>query len=156
MTFQTEWMAAQLVSRDEDKDVYRGGLLSDVTYKLFANGYLLSTSMYHEDLRSWIPIQFTWLKGLTEEHYSAHFIALMMQIKAADMTSAERDTLVRQVVDFSTAQKNGFIMAYMEVFEEKDCAVALDKLKGCEEHSRAQVTRVKRSRNIIPPDREVR
>ncbi|EGG12138.1 uncharacterized protein MELLADRAFT_89393 [Melampsora larici-populina 98AG31] len=154
MTFQTEWMTQQLLSRDEDKNVYSGGLLSDVTYKFFLNSYLLSTSMYHEDLRRWIPIQFTWLKGLTEEHYASHFKTLMKQIKEADMTQIECDTLVRQVVDFSAAQKNGFIIAYMDVFKETDRAVALDKLKGCEEHFRAQVTRVKRNRNIIPVDDE--
>ncbi|EGG03666.1 uncharacterized protein MELLADRAFT_90037 [Melampsora larici-populina 98AG31] len=154
MTFQTEWMTRQLLSRDEDNNVHSGGLLSNVTYKFFANGHLLSTSMYNKDLRRWIPILFTWLRSLTEEHYSAHFETLMSQIKAADMTAAERDTLVRQVVDFSAAQKNGFIMAYMEVFQETDRAVALDKLKGCEEHFRAQVTRVKRNRNIIPADNE--
>lgn len=155
MKFQTEWMTQQLVSRDEDNNVYSGGLLSDVTYKFFLNGYLLSTSMYHEDLRRWIPIQFTWLKGLTEEHYAAHFMTLMKQIKDADLTQKECDTLVCQVVDFSAAQKNGFIMAYMKIFQETDRAVALDKLKGCEEHFRAQVTRVKRNRNIIPADDEV-
>ncbi|EGG10997.1 uncharacterized protein MELLADRAFT_92421 [Melampsora larici-populina 98AG31] len=150
LTFQTEWMAQQLLSRDEYKQVYAGGLLSDVTYKFFANGYLLSTSMYHEDLCQWIPIQMTWLNGLSEEHYRAHFTTLMEQMRDAELTTEECDTLVRQVVDFSVAQKNGFIMAYMDVFQENDREVALDKMKGCHEHFRAQVTRVKRNRAIIP------
>lgn len=156
MTFQTSWMAEQLLSRDENNRVYSGGLLSDVTYKFFRNGYLLSTSMYHEDLRRWIPILLTWLKGLTENHYAAHFSTLMRQIKNAYISEKECDILVRQVVDFSLAQKNGFILAYMDIFGEKDRAVALSKLQGCHEHFRAQVTRVKRNRAIIPAEKEVR
>lgn len=155
MTFQTQWMANQLLSRDEHDKIYSGGLLSDVTYKFFANGYLLSTSMYHDDLRRWIPIQLTWLNGLTEENYASHFTTMMKQMRDAQLTDKDRDTLVRQVVDFSVAQKNGFIMAYMEVFQENDRSVALDKIKGCHEHFRAQVTRVKRNRAIIPAGDEV-
>ncbi|EGG11894.1 uncharacterized protein MELLADRAFT_88994 [Melampsora larici-populina 98AG31] len=154
LTFQTEWMQQQLLARDENQRVHGGGLLSDVTYKFFKNGYLLSTSMYHEDLRRWIPIQLTWLKGLSEEHYASHFRTLMKQMKRADVTATECDTLVRQVVDFSVAQKNGFIKAYMKVFKENDRAVALSKLQGCHEHFRAQVTRVKRNRAIIHPNDE--
>ncbi|EGG07589.1 uncharacterized protein MELLADRAFT_85422 [Melampsora larici-populina 98AG31] len=160
MTFQTNWMAGQLLSRDEDDSIYRGGLLSDVTYKFFANGYLLTTSMYNNVLNRWIPIQLTWLNGLTEEHYAAHFTTLMRQMEdarlASHITNEERDILVRQVVDFSVAQKNGFVMAYMDVFQEHDRQVALSKLKACHEHFRAQVTRVKRNRVIIPADDELR
>ncbi|EGG04179.1 uncharacterized protein MELLADRAFT_89606 [Melampsora larici-populina 98AG31] len=134
MTFQTDWMHQQLMARDEDNRVYGGGLLSDVTYKFFKNGYLLSTSMYHEDLRRWIPILLTWLKGMTENHYAAHFSTLMKQFKHAEITVKERDTLVRQVVDFSLAQANRFVKAYMKVFKETDPAVALSKLQGCHEH----------------------
>lgn len=54
------------------------------------------------------------------------------------------------------AQKNGFIQAYMSVFHESDRDVALGKLAGCHEHFRAQVTRVKRNRAIIPAEFEVR
>lgn len=50
MTFQTQWMKEQPVARDLKGRIYSGGLLSDVTYKFFANGYLLSTSMYHKEL----------------------------------------------------------------------------------------------------------
>ncbi|EGF98492.1 uncharacterized protein MELLADRAFT_95666 [Melampsora larici-populina 98AG31] len=150
MTFQTQWMADQLLTREIDGGVYRGGLLSDVTYKFFANGYLMTTSMYHSTLRRWIPIQLTWLYGLSEEHYFAHFNTLMKQIKKAQLLPEERDTLVRQVVDFSAAQKNGFIRAYMKVFDCTDRKEALGKLKGCQEHFRQQVTRLKKNHKIVP------
>lgn len=155
MTFQTDFMAKQLLTREMDGAVYGGGLLSDVTYKFFANGYLLTTSMYNDVLTRWIPIQLTWLHGLGEEHYEAHFSTLMIQMKDAALTPADREILVRQVVDFSAAQKAGFIAAYMSVFDEKDRARALSKLHGCHEHFRAQVTRIKRNRVIVSKESEV-
>lgn len=153
MTVQTQWMHDQLVARDGEGNIYSGGLLSDVTYKFFANGYLLSTSMYHDDLRRWIPIQLTWLRGLSEAHYAVHCKTLMEQM--LHLPPPDCETLVRQVVEFLMAQKNGFISAYMNVFKEEDRAVALSKLQGCHEHFRAQVTRVKRNRTIIPAEKEV-
>lgn len=155
MTFQTSRMASQFLAREEGGGVYSGGLLSDVTYKFFANGYLMTTSMYHSVIQRWIPVQLTWLNGLSEDHYVAHFTTLMNQIKAAQLLPQERDILVRQVVDFSTEQKNGFIKAYMDVFDVTDRAQALGKLRGCQEHFRAQVTRIKRNLDIVPRHQQV-
>lgn len=148
LTFQTQWMADRLLMRDENDGDYRGGLLSDVTYKFFATGYLLSTSMYSEVLKRWIPIQLTCIKGLKTAHYQSHFETLLKQIKGASMTPAEHDIVVRQVVDFLSAQKNGFITAYMSIFE-KDYNHALSRLSGCEEHFCASITRIKRNHVII-------
>ncbi|EGG02975.1 uncharacterized protein MELLADRAFT_90616 [Melampsora larici-populina 98AG31] len=149
INFQSEWMAEQLVQRDQFGKVYSGGLLSDVTYRFFKNGYLLTTSMYCQLMHRWIPIQLTWMWGLDVAHYRSHFVTLLNQIKSAELTYHERDLMVQQVVDFSVAQKKGFIAAYMEVFNEIDPAKALDKLKGCHEHYRQSITRVKKNRNIV-------
>ncbi|EGF99352.1 uncharacterized protein MELLADRAFT_94708 [Melampsora larici-populina 98AG31] len=149
ITFQTEWMAKQLVRRDQENRVYSGGLLSDVTYRFFKHGYLLTTSMYSDVLHRWILVQLTWMWGLEEGHYWAHFTTLLRQISQADLTYHKRDLLTQQVVDFSLAQKKGFVSAYMEVFNEADPAKALDKLKGCHEHFRQLVTRIKRNRNVV-------
>ncbi|EGG04860.1 uncharacterized protein MELLADRAFT_88518 [Melampsora larici-populina 98AG31] len=153
ITFQTDWMADQLVRRDTLGKVYSGGLLSDVTYRFFHHGYLLTTSMYSEILHRWIPIQLTWMWGLEEAHYKAHFLTLLAQINAADLTYHERDLLVQQVVDFSTAQKKGFVSAYMEVFHENDPGKALSKLKGCHEHYRQSITRFKKNCNVVAAGR---
>jgi hypothetical protein len=155
-TFQTKWMAERLLARDMDNAVYQGGLLSDVTYRFFENGYLLSTSMYCSETARWIPIQLTWIRGLSENYYRIHFATLFRQFMIPSFTRAERETLARQVVDFSLAQKEGFVMAYMEVFGECDRAQALKQLKGCHEHFRAQVTRIKRNRSVIQAHEEVR
>ncbi|OAV90448.1 hypothetical protein PTTG_09531 [Puccinia triticina 1-1 BBBD Race 1] len=153
-TFQTKWMAEQLVTRNHNNEVYSGGLLSDVTYKLFETGYLLSTSMFCEETTRWIPVQLSWIRGLGAEYYQAHFTTLFEQFIQPSFTVTDRETLVRQVVDFSLAQREGFVMAYMKVFGVTDRQQALAKLKGCHEHFRAQVTRVKRNRAVVPPEQE--
>lgn len=156
LTFQTKWMRQRLLAIDEEGRAYSGGLLTDVTYKLFKNGYLCSTSMYDHDLCRWIPILFTWLNGLHDEHYAAHFRSLMRCLKDAPMTPTQRNSLVRQVVGFSKAQKKGFIAAYMDVFEEHDPRKASFRLHGCHEHYRASITRLKRNHAVIPLGQDVR
>ncbi|KAA1107102.1 hypothetical protein PGT21_050130 [Puccinia graminis f. sp. tritici] len=153
-TFQTKWMGERLVARDHNNEVYSGGLLSDVTYRLFDTGYLLSTSMFCEETARWIPVQLSWIRGLSAEYYEVHFTTLFEQFIRPSFTVSDRETLVRQVVDFSLAQREGFIAAYMKVFGVTDRQQALSKLKGCHEHFRAQVTRVKRNRAVVPPEQE--
>lgn len=155
ISFQTDWMARNLITRYKDNEVYDGGLLSDVTYRVFRNGYLMTTSMYQMDLERWAPVLFTWMLGLETAHYKAHFVALLSQINEADMGSFEKDQLTRQVVDFSGAQKNGFISAYTQIFPGSTRDEALSRLKGCREHFRQSVTRIKRNRSMIPAPMEV-
>ncbi|OAV88135.1 hypothetical protein PTTG_29135, partial [Puccinia triticina 1-1 BBBD Race 1] len=153
-TFQTKWMSDRLMARDSDNQVYSGGLLSDVTYRYFENGYLLTTSIFCDELQRWIPIQLTWIRGLSEEYYKIHFATLFQQFLAASITPAKRDTLVRQVVDFSTAQVEGFVSAYLEVFRQGTRKEVGRMLKGCREHFRQSVTRVKRNRSLITVNQE--
>ncbi|EFP75099.2 uncharacterized protein PGTG_01692 [Puccinia graminis f. sp. tritici CRL 75-36-700-3] len=153
-TFQSEWMRKRILARDIDHKVYGTGLVSDVTYRFFRNGYLLSTSMYCEELARWIPIQLTWIRGLAKRYYQIHFAVLFRQFVIPDFTEAERDVLVCNIVDFSAAQREGFVTAYWEVFGMCDKKVVLDKLQGCHEHYRAQVTRVKRNRHVVMADDE--
>ncbi|EGG08385.1 uncharacterized protein MELLADRAFT_84900 [Melampsora larici-populina 98AG31] len=149
ITFQSEWMAEQLLLWDPSGHAYSGGLLSDVTYRFFRNGYLLSTSMYSNVMHCWIPIQLTWMWGLDITHYQAHFTTLIQQIKSAKLTFHEQELLVQQVVDFSSAQKKGFMAAYMDVFNKLDPSKALSKLKGCHEHYRQSITQIKKNCNVV-------
>jgi hypothetical protein len=110
-SFQTRWMAARLISRDLDGQVYQGGLLSDATYRFFENGYLLITSMYCEELGRWIPVLLSCMQGLSETNYKTHFTTLFKQFQADLITEDERNTLCQQVVDYSAAQRKGFISA---------------------------------------------
>jgi len=148
-TFQTQWMAERLLHRGAGNQVYQGGLLSDVTYRFFANGYLLTTSMFCEQLNRWIPVQCSWIRGLSESYYKSHFVTLFKQLMDCSLIPSVRQTLARQVVDFSLAQREGYIAAYMEVFGEADRSAALKNLKGCHEHYRAQVTRIKNNRTVV-------
>jgi hypothetical protein len=121
-TFKTQWMADRLLAHNKDNELYHGGLLSNVTYCFFENGYLLSTSMFCEDLQRWIPVQLTWIQGLSKKYYHMHFVVLLRQFFTSGITAGKRSLLVRQVVDFSLAQRNGFVSAYMEVFRVADKA----------------------------------
>ncbi|EFP88787.2 uncharacterized protein PGTG_14126 [Puccinia graminis f. sp. tritici CRL 75-36-700-3] len=147
-------MQKRLLARDIDHKVYSTGLVSDVTYRFFQNGYLLSTSMYCEELARWIPIQLTWIRGLAERYYQVHFAGLFHQFLVSDFTKAERDILVCNIVDFLAAQREGFVAAYWEVFGKCDKMIVLNKLQGCHEHYQAQVTQVKRNRHVVMADEE--
>ncbi|KAI7939582.1 hypothetical protein MJO29_014318 [Puccinia striiformis f. sp. tritici] len=130
-TFQSKWMADRLLARDENNEIYQGGLISDVTYRFFEHGYLLTTSMFCEQTARWIPMV------------------------RPDITILERDIMARQVVNFSLAQVEGFKAALREVFGITD-PVKLEKMvKGCHQHFRAQVSKIMRQTQIITPDHNV-
>ncbi|KAH9816160.1 hypothetical protein DFH28DRAFT_1125610 [Melampsora americana] len=73
-------------------------------------------------------------------YYHAHFLQLMKMVKDAPITPPQQVSLIRTVVNLSAAHTNGFIKAYMDVFEEYDRDQALSGLNGCQEHYRASVT----------------
>jgi hypothetical protein len=133
-TFQTEWMAKQLLACNINHKVYNTRLVSDFTYQFFENGYLLSTSMYCEELSRWIPIQLTWIRGLSKRYYQLHFATLFQQFLKPEITKAEHDILVCNIVDFSFAQQEGFVAAYWEVFGLCNKKIVLDKTQGCHQH----------------------
>jgi hypothetical protein len=97
----------------------------------------------------------TWICGLTENYYKIHFKLLFHNFLDLSFTPLERDLLVRQIVDFSAAQREGILGAYMEVFDVGNKVQALKIIKGCHEHFRAQVTRVKLNQEIILSHEEV-
>jgi hypothetical protein len=89
------------------------------------------------------------LRGLSKENYATHFRTLFKQFSVDSITEDKRDTLCRQVVDYSAAQRKRFIKAYLEVFNKSDPERALQLLKGCHKHFWAQVTCVKRNRAVV-------
>ncbi|OAV99289.1 hypothetical protein PTTG_25339 [Puccinia triticina 1-1 BBBD Race 1] len=147
-------MASQILARDECNEVYQGGLISDVTYRFFENGYLLTTLMFCVELGQWIPVLLSWIQGLLTNFYHNHFLVLLQQIVKGLDTPRDRAILARQVVDFSKAQRDGFVSAYMEAFGSTDEQNTVLALKGCRQHFRAQVTCVRRNRSIISSDQE--
>ncbi|EGF99848.1 uncharacterized protein MELLADRAFT_93987 [Melampsora larici-populina 98AG31] len=156
ISFQGAWMEEVLLYESKSGESYSGGLLSDVTYCFFLNGYLLTTSMYNGKLERWVPVLLTFLKGLSTHHYKAHFKTLFTIIDQTSKSENQTRRLLEQVVDFSLAQRNGFIEAYMEVFRGSDKVEALSKLHGCKQHFMAAVTRIKKNSSIVPVDQDVR
>ncbi|EGG12897.1 uncharacterized protein MELLADRAFT_87235 [Melampsora larici-populina 98AG31] len=140
-------MAEVLVLEDNGKS-YEGGLLSDVTYRFFNHGYLLTTSMYCEKLERFVPVLLSWINGLSKAHYKVHFKTLLVQISTTSKSDKQKRRLCEQVVDFSQAQKVGFMEAYMEVFDV-DRDKALSKLHGCKQHFSQAITRIKNNCNIV-------
>ncbi|EGG01138.1 uncharacterized protein MELLADRAFT_92641 [Melampsora larici-populina 98AG31] len=156
ITFQTGWMAEVLVEPDKKSDTYTGGLLSNVTYRFFKIGYLLTTSKYCETIKRWVPVLFSWLNGLTAEHYKVHFKNLLQQIQKTTLSEKSKGMMVEQVVDFSLAQKVGFQDAYMEVFNCHDKDVALSKLHGCKWHFYQAITRIQKNQKIVKAKQALR
>ncbi|OAV88619.1 hypothetical protein PTTG_28980 [Puccinia triticina 1-1 BBBD Race 1] len=108
--------------------------------------------MYCNQINQWIPVQLSWIRGLTEQYYQTHFAVLFKQFITPSILQEERNQLLQSVVDFSSAQRNGFIAACMEVFNVSNKA-AISHLKGCHHHFQASVTRIKQNRSVIMADK---
>jgi hypothetical protein len=110
--------------------------------------------MYCEAIQRWIPIQLSWIQGLSQNYYTVHFTVLFRQFFIPGILKHEREDLAISVVDFSQAQKNGFSAAFTKTFggTEDD---AIKRLKGCREHFRQSVTRVARNRAVLAASEEV-
>jgi hypothetical protein len=100
-------------------------------------------------------VQLSWIRGLAESYYHNHFVTLFRQFVRPEILDTDRKALVRNIVDFSKAQSEGFISAYLEVFGGTDQVLARSKLKGCRQHFCASITRIKQNRSIIKADKVV-
>jgi len=155
ISVQTDMMKKWHVDEALRGEITMGGQ-TDATYSYFNEGYLFSSSVYCPMLKRWVPVLFTWTEGNSELHYIPHFIVLFGQIeKLTDLSDAMKDLLVAQVMDFSDAQRKAFASAYSIVFASRfnSKKEALDHaqtlLKGCREHFRASVQRVKRIGSVV-------
>ena len=83
--------------------------------------------MYGDNLAQWIPVQLTWIRGLSKEYYNIHFF-FFQQFFKQNMTQKEGEDLACQVVDFLEAQTKGFALAYMEGFHKQSKEVSRSKL----------------------------
>ncbi|KAF5358855.1 hypothetical protein D9757_013954 [Collybiopsis confluens] len=137
---QTPFMASQLHSEALAIDGPFNGIVSDAAHDWWKvrNSLLLVSSIFSPILQRWIPALFSYSNGATATHFQYHFLVLMESI-ASNVLDREKevaDELFAGVVDFSQAERNGFIEAFL--------------LKGCWQHFSSSITRVKRITAIVP------
>ncbi|CAH1768084.1 9562_t:CDS:2, partial [Entrophospora sp. SA101] len=142
---QSDWMQNQAFSENNFS-----GILTDSTYKYFANAFLLSR---------WIPILISVILKEDGVHYKEHFKYLFSWV----------DKVKKSPNNNLYAERNGFVEAYIEHGLQKICdknlpidiinshEITLEKeakslLKGCQEHFQQSITRIARNHVIISHD----
>ncbi|KAG1899810.1 uncharacterized protein F5891DRAFT_1278628 [Suillus fuscotomentosus] len=159
---QTQFMVSQLVT-DFIEDEAVNGIVSDAAHGFWysSKDLLIISSTYSALLACWVPGLVTYANGGSAEHYRLHFLVLFnsMADECEKHGREVNDELFGNVVDFSEAERVGFTQAFIMFWtnredsrsqaELEDAAGAL--LKGCQQHYRSQVTRVKKISGVIDP-----
>ena len=81
------------------------GILTDVTYRFFKTGFLLSSSVYCDKLQQWVPVLFTYIEDQKTESHSVHFRVLIKYVIKNIKVRDDQLLTLAQVVDYSAAQK---------------------------------------------------
>ncbi|KAI0683118.1 hypothetical protein BC835DRAFT_1311235 [Cytidiella melzeri] len=166
VSMQSEFMASQLIKDpifSNPSDPVEG-IVSDAAHGFWRekNHLLIVSSIYSPLLNCWVPGVLSFSNGATAEHYQHHFRALFKSIAQ----QAEKRNIELQfhhfsgVIDFSDAERLGFIEAFVEFWvttsgnkygEPEELRYSAAKLlKGCREHFRANVTRISRIHAVVP------
>ena len=181
ISVQTAFMRSQLVQEGALAGPLNG-IISDAAHKFWRapNTLVMLSSIYCTLLRCWMPALISYMNGASAAHYALHFEALFRSIQdelesQGTMVVADEHlsgvrvqaTAIKhpvptepfcQVLDFSEAERQGFIMAYVsfreagenEMTKEELVARAERCLKGCQEHWRKNVKRVAKISAIVP------
>ncbi|KAJ7634042.1 hypothetical protein B0H17DRAFT_1217322 [Mycena rosella] len=167
IVLQSPWQR-RISLKDQIKSEAVNGVVSDACHDYFTgqNQLLFLSSTFEPIyLKSWVPILMTYSNGATAVHYRIHFLYLFRGLAARcrEIKRKVTDELFANVVDFSDAQRNGFIQAFVDFWLEfaphgrkehelNQAAAAL--LKGCRQHFDNQITRVARISRIVGPERQ--
>ncbi|KAJ7761346.1 hypothetical protein B0H16DRAFT_1211916, partial [Mycena metata] len=163
IVMQTPFMASLLVKSTMVDNEAVNGLVSDAAHGFWLdrNTLLIVSSVYEPiHLKCWVPAVITYSNGGTAEHYRIHFFELFASIsRECEMRKLSMtDDMLVNVVDFSLAERNGFILAFVDFWRQyapdertvNELLEAAPKLlKGCVQHFRAQITRLKKISGVI-------
>ncbi|KXN93409.1 hypothetical protein AN958_00328 [Leucoagaricus sp. SymC.cos] len=147
------------------------GMVSDGAHKFFRDQefILMGSSVFDKTLGRWCPVLFSWMCGAAASQYRLHFLCLfkgirerLLELDHRDFNVSNFDRLVLQVLDYSGAQRVGFIEAYFDFCQfyrdelqdtrtDKQIEEAATSLmKGCLKHFGSGVERVAKSDTVIP------
>ncbi|KAF8171481.1 hypothetical protein BJ912DRAFT_1066144 [Pholiota molesta] len=161
---QTNFMRSVLV-KDTKLDDSINGTVNDAAHGWWKerNSLLMITSAYSPALLRWVPGVLSFTNGASKDHFKYHFIAVFSSIaREAEARKIELDkSMFAGMMDFSEAERAGFILAYIEFWimqPDDKCTIeelqeeAESLLKGCQEHYRAGITRISRIGGVINPE----
>ncbi|KAG2215579.1 hypothetical protein INT45_000725 [Circinella minor] len=121
--------------------------VTDVTYKAIEKGYYLCTTvMYIKELKKHAVIFQAVMDGLSYNYFAQHFFAFFTEYK---VKFDGEDSFLGMMMDFSLAQKKGFLQAYQQYTGKNN---GMRFLKGCYMHWMQSVQRISSNNNIIPYD----
>ncbi|KAF8214508.1 hypothetical protein K438DRAFT_1563239 [Mycena galopus ATCC 62051] len=168
---QTPFMASQLLKLEPITTGPVNGLASPLRFPddaahgwwLVRTSLLMITSVYCPELHCWVPGIFSYTNGATAAHYECHFYALVQSIAhQADLRSVEvTDQLFAGIADFSEAERTGFRAAFIRFWivrpnntrTRAQLEQAFEAIyRGCTQHFRAGVTRIKKISGVVPPE----
>ncbi|KAJ6468148.1 hypothetical protein C8R47DRAFT_990106 [Mycena vitilis] len=95
----------------------RHGMLTDGTFDYFKQGVLLTSLVFSQVLFRWVVVLYTWIGGQDQEHHLPHFkqlIQVVAEICTKGLGFTFDDRIFSSILDFSNAQRNGFVNAFVE------------------------------------------
>lgn len=126
-------------------------MITDVTYSAVPKGYYLcSTVIYVPVMKRHVVIFQAIIKHTTAEQFKIYFFALFTTFNIE-----EPEEFFGMIMDFSRAQRNGFIQALRVCFGLNE-AQAMPFLKGCYMHWKQSVQKVVSNYSAVPSDKSRR
>ncbi|KAF7371599.1 hypothetical protein MVEN_00015300 [Mycena venus] len=167
VVMQTPFMVSKLVKSTIDDEAVNG-IVSDAAHRVWQerNSLLIVSSTFEPSrLKCWVHGIMSYANSGTGEHYRIHFFHMMdsMADECDSRNIPVTDDLFANVGDYtiySVAQRKGFILGFVDFWLkrapnersiEELLEAAVKLLKGCAQHFRGQVTRVKKISGVVDP-----
>ena len=109
-------------------------MIMDATFTVFQKGfYLCTTVVYCQEIQKYATIFSAVIDGLSQSNFKAYFLKLF---NVYDITFDGRKDILGVIMDFSDAQRLGFIQAYHDITARGD---GIKYIKGCRVHFKRNV-----------------